>query len=69
MKTMPQTSPTFPPDWQEILACPQCHGSLDFKESAVRLLCHACGVAYPVEEGIPVMLIDRALPLTQGRQP
>ena len=29
-----------------------------------QLLCNACKLAYPVRDGIPVMLIDEALPLS-----
>lgn len=38
-------------DW---LVCPQCKGELD--ESPQRLRCEKCGVDYPIEDGIPVML-------------
>ena len=48
----------------EILACPQCKGDVSLEDSPERLLCHACKLAYPVRDGIPVMLIDEALPLS-----
>lgn len=44
----------------EILACPKCKGDLVYKEHEQKLVCEACKLAYPVKEGIPVMLIDEA---------
>jgi hypothetical protein len=49
----------------EILCCPAdqdgaaCHGDLVELEAG-GLSCQRCGLVYPVEEGIPVMLQDRA---------
>ena len=42
----------------EILCCPACHG--DLLEGPEGLDCQACGLRYPIEDGIPVMLVDRA---------
>jgi uncharacterized protein YbaR (Trm112 family) len=42
-----------------ILACPKCKGPLAF-EADDRIVCHACGLIYPVRDGIPVMLIEEA---------
>ena len=48
----------------EILACPRCRGHLETLGSPLQgLCCRACSVVYPVREGIPVMLIEEALPL------
>ncbi len=44
----------------EILVCPKCKGELDYKEQENRLICHACKLAYRIEDDIPVMLIDEA---------
>jgi len=43
-----------------ILACPACKGSLVFEET--RIICPACKKAYPIRDGIPVMLINEADP-------
>ncbi len=42
----------------EILCCPACHG--DLVEGTDGLHCQACGLLYPIEDGIPVMLVDQA---------
>jgi hypothetical protein len=40
------------------LACPACLGNLRLEEA--RLVCAACGRAYPIVDGIPVLMADRA---------
>jgi uncharacterized protein YbaR (Trm112 family) len=47
-------------DLLDILVCPACKGELLAEEGAQRLCCLQCGLAYPVREGIPVMLADEA---------
>jgi hypothetical protein len=45
----------------DILACPQCKGSIHLSEKKDGLICDACRLIYPVREEIPVMLIDEAV--------
>ncbi|MDH3308221.1 MAG: Trm112 family protein [Acidimicrobiia bacterium] len=47
-----------------ILVCPACHGSLEELEESSELRCTQCGLAYPVTEGVPNMLVDEARPTT-----
>jgi uncharacterized protein YbaR (Trm112 family) len=47
----------------EILACPKCKGVVVANEQHSQIICKACRIAYPVRDGIPVMLIDEAVPL------
>jgi uncharacterized protein len=50
-------------DWLlEILACPKCHSPVRVDEEASELVCTntECGLAYPVRDDIPVMLVDEA---------
>jgi len=51
---------------KEILACPRCRGGLEIHEEAKEILCLACRLVYPIDDGVPVMLIDEAKPLPQG---
>lgn len=44
----------------EILVCPLCKGKLEFDKSAQELICKPCGLAYPVRDGIPIMMQDEA---------
>jgi len=46
----------------DILACPECKGSLVLKPAEDGLGCSACGVVYPIKDEIPVMLTDQAIP-------
>ena len=40
----------------DILVCPVCKGLLDYRRDAQELICKADGLAYPIRDGIPVML-------------
>jgi uncharacterized protein len=40
------------------LACPACFGSLHLE--GARLMCVSCGRLYPVVDGIPVLIAERA---------
>ncbi len=44
----------------DILACPVCKGPLQWRPEAQEFLCRADRLAYPVRDGIPVMLPDEA---------
>ena len=48
------------PQLLAILACPVCRARL--REENDRLVCEKTGVTYPIEDGIPVLLADRAEP-------
>ena len=55
---------TVPRQLLEILVCPKCRGELEYREKDSALLCNTCKLKYPVREGIPIMLIDEATPIT-----
>ncbi|BDM63968.1 UPF0434 protein [Shewanella sp. NFH-SH190041] len=44
----------------DIVACPVCKGKLEYQKDAHQLICKADKVAYPIEDGIPVLLANRA---------
>jgi len=44
----------------EILVCPRSKERLVFDEAAGELKCKASGLAYPVRDGIPIMLAEEA---------
>lgn len=52
------------PKLLDILACPLCKGPLKLSEDKTELICKADGLAYPIREGIPVMLESEARALT-----
>jgi len=43
-----------------ILVCPVCKGELKYDREQGELLCFADSLAYPVRDGIPVMLEEEA---------
>ena len=47
-----------------ILVCPQTGGQLRWVASKSELWCSASRLAYPVRDGIPVMLLDEARQLS-----
>ena len=54
---------TLAPELLQILVCPKCKVDLEYRESPESLVCRVCRLIYPVEDGIPIMLIDEAKPL------
>lgn len=48
----------------DILACPLCKGSLVHRREAEVLVCRADRLAFPIRDGIPVMLEEEAKSLT-----
>lgn len=48
----------------EILACPICKGLLHYDQTKELLICKYDKLAYPIREGIPIMLEDQAQPFT-----
>ena len=48
------------PKLLEILVCPVTKGPLEFDKEAQELVSKQAGLAYPVRDGIPIMLPDEA---------
>ena len=49
------------PELLEILACPKCKDKVVLDDAGKYLICRSCKLKYPVnDQGIPIMLIDRA---------
>ena len=44
----------------EALVCPQTHGMLSYDAETQELVSKAAHLAYPIRNGIPVMLVDEA---------
>lgn len=52
----------------EILVCPICKGPLEHHRDKLELVCKPCRLAYPIRDGIPVMLEDEAHSLSESGQ-
>ncbi len=51
---------TLDPRLLEILVCPATKGPLQYDSQAGELVSEKAGLAYPIRDGIPIMLIDEA---------
>ena len=47
----------------EILVCPLTKGPLRYDREAQELVSEEAGLAYPIRDGIPIMLVEEARPL------
>ena len=52
----------------DILACPVCKGALVYDKQAQELICKVDRLAYPIRDGIPVMLEDEARELAADEE-
>jgi len=48
----------------DLLACPLCKSAVQYDQEKNELLCKADGLAFPVRDGIPVMLESQARTLS-----
>ena len=54
------TQPEVDPRLLEILVCPVTHGPLTYDRAAGELVSRAARLAYPIRNGVPIMLPDEA---------
>ena len=54
---------TIPKDLLDIMVCPKCKGQIKLTEEEDGLVCEACKLLYPINDGIPMMIIEDAKPL------
>jgi uncharacterized protein YbaR (Trm112 family) len=52
--------PNIDPKLLEILVCPVTKSPLRYDAEAQELISDAAGLAYPIRDGIPIMLVDEA---------
>ena len=55
-----KTQPPLDPRLLEILVCPLTKGPLEYDRDAGELISRKAGLAYPVRDGIPIMLPEEA---------
>ncbi len=60
---MSESSRKVDPKLLEILVCPLTKGPLRYDAAAQELISDRAGLAYPIRDGIPIMLADEARPL------
>ena len=63
-QTKPDSQQKFDPSWLDYLACPLTKKPLKYDEKNKELISEAVGVAYPIRDGIPVLVPSEARKLT-----
>jgi hypothetical protein len=68
---MTEPAPTLPdvevdPRLLEILVCPVTHGPLEFDRAKGELVSRGARLAYPIRDGVPIMLPEEARELTDA---
>jgi uncharacterized protein len=53
-------TPEIDPKLLEILVCPLTKGPLRYDRAAQELISEEAGLAYPIRDGIPIMLVEEA---------
>lgn len=56
----PNDATTVDPQLLEILVCPLTKGPLEYDTAAQELISKKAGLAYPIRDGIPIMLAEEA---------
>jgi len=56
-------APIIDPKLLNALVCPKTRGKLSYDRENNRLISKKAKLAYPIREGVPIMLIDEATPL------
>ena len=58
--TAPVEATRVDPKLLEILVCPLTKGTLEYDSARQELISRSAKLAYPIRDGIPIMLIDEA---------
>ena len=59
----PRAMPEIDRRMLESLVCPVTHGPLEFHPETHELISRKAGLAFPIRDGIPIMLQSEARPL------
>ena len=65
---MADHAPDVDPRLLEILVCPLTKAALRYDRAAQELISLEAGLAYPIRDGIPIMLVDEARPLDDAEK-
>jgi len=63
---MPQNAKRTDPKLLEILVCPLTKAPLEYDEARQELISRQAKLAFPIREGIPIMLVDEARRLEEA---
>ena len=62
---MTDAAPEIDPRLLEVLVCPVTHGPLEYDRERGELISRSARLAYPIREGVPVMLPEEARALEE----
>mgnify|MGYP001323913022 CR=1 FL=1 len=68
-EAIPEKPGSVDPKLLEILVCPLTKGPLEYDPGAQELISRSAGLAYPIRDGIPIMLPDEARTLEDMDSP
>ncbi|RAK67268.1 Trm112 family protein [Phenylobacterium kunshanense] len=63
---MSETNAAVDPRLLEILVCPVTRGPLDYDREKGELISRGARLAYPIRDGVPIMLPEEARALDEG---
>lgn len=66
---MTDRTPGLDPKLLEILVCPLTKNPLRYDRDAQELISDKAGLAYPIRDGIPIMLVDEARSIDPDSEP
>jgi uncharacterized protein YbaR (Trm112 family) len=66
MTPSPSLQNDVDPRLLEVLVCPVSHGPLNYDRQKGELISRKAGLAYPIRDGVPVMLAEEARTLDEG---
>ncbi|EKE09591.1 MAG: hypothetical protein ACD_16C00131G0002 [uncultured bacterium] len=58
---------TLPPKLFDMLVCPLTKGPLTYDSKKKELISPLAKLAYPIRDGVPIMLVDEARPLEEKK--
>ena len=62
----PAPVPTVDPRLLEVLVCPVTRGPLEYDRARNELISRKAKLAYPIRDGVPIMLAEEARPLDEA---
>jgi uncharacterized protein YbaR (Trm112 family) len=63
-----QAASPIDPKLLELLVCPLTKGPLRYDRERQELVSEQAGLAYPIRDGIPIMLVDEARPVDEDER-
>jgi len=66
MTPTPSLQNDVDPRLLEVMVCPVSHGPLDYDRQKGELISRKAGLAYPIRDGVPIMLAEEARTLDEG---